>query len=134
VIAVDTNILVRFLTNDDKKQAELARKAMRDNEIWLSKTVLLETEWVLRYSYDFDPRQILGGFRALLDFPTCEWKTPLKLPQRSMATPPVWTSLTLSMWPVLNPGRFIPSTRNSSRSPPLLQSFDTPEPRGTHAG
>ena len=44
MLAVDTNILVRFLTNDDKKQAELARRAMRDNEIWLSKTVLLETE------------------------------------------------------------------------------------------
>ena len=79
MIAVDTNILVRFLTNDDKKQAELARRAMRDNEIWLSKTVLLETEWVLRYSYDFDPRQILGGFRALLGLSNLRMEDPAQV-------------------------------------------------------
>ena len=79
MIAVDTNILVRFLTNDDKKQAELARKTMRDNEIWLSKTVLLETEWVLRYSYDFDPGQILGGFRALLGLSNLQIEDPSQI-------------------------------------------------------
>ena len=49
MIAVDTNILVRYLTNDDAEQAQLAIDLLNGSEhIWLPKTVLLETEWVLR--------------------------------------------------------------------------------------
>ncbi len=76
MVAVDTNVLVRFLTNDDKKQADLARKTMRDHQIWLSKTILLETEWVLRYSYDFDAKQIERGFLAVLGLPNVQVEDP----------------------------------------------------------
>ncbi len=51
MIAFDTCLLVRFLADDDPKQADLAESLMRNNTIFLPNTVLLETEWVLRSRY-----------------------------------------------------------------------------------
>lgn len=45
MIAVDTNILIRYLTNDDPTQSALALKILSiEKEIFVAKTVLLETE------------------------------------------------------------------------------------------
>ena len=70
MIAIDTNILVRYLINDDEKQAELAIDLLKKQpQIWLSKTVLLETEWVLRGVYKLQPNAILRGFSHILGLP-----------------------------------------------------------------
>jgi len=65
MIAVDTNVLVRFLVRDDAGQAARAAELIRSSEIWISETVLLETEWVLRSLYDFTPPRLAGALRAL---------------------------------------------------------------------
>jgi predicted nucleic-acid-binding protein len=65
MIAVDTNVVVRFLVRDDAKQAARAAELIRGNEIWVSKTVLLETEWVLRSLYRFSPQSLAEALRAL---------------------------------------------------------------------
>jgi predicted nucleic-acid-binding protein len=65
MIAVDTNVLVRFLVRDDAAQAARAAELIQSNEIWISKTVLLETEWVLRSLYDFTPQKLASAMRAL---------------------------------------------------------------------
>lgn len=65
MIAVDTNVLVRFLVRDDAKQAARAAELIRGNEIWVSKTELLETEWVLRSLYGFTSVSLEGALRAL---------------------------------------------------------------------
>ena len=54
MIAVDTNVLVRLLTGDDLKQAAAARSLFAAGPIWIAKTVLLETAWVLRSLYGFE--------------------------------------------------------------------------------
>ena len=51
MIAFDTNLLVRIAVNDDLKQAELAEQLLDSNEVFVPRTVLLETEWVLRSVY-----------------------------------------------------------------------------------
>ena len=56
--AVDTNVLVRLLTGDDPDQARLAAAEMREGPIFVSTTVLMETEWVLRYAYKFNREQV----------------------------------------------------------------------------
>ncbi len=66
MIAIDTNILVRVLAKDDRKQAETAAKILRSNDVFISKTVILETEWVLRYVYKFETGEILGALKKLL--------------------------------------------------------------------
>jgi len=60
MVAVDTNILVRFLVRDDVKQAARAASLIRDDKIWISKTVLLETEWVLGSLYGFSTDTLRG--------------------------------------------------------------------------
>lgn len=63
---LDTNVLVRVLTRDHRAQAEAAAAVMRDGPTWVSRTVLLETECVLRYTYEFDRDAIASAFTALL--------------------------------------------------------------------
>jgi predicted nucleic-acid-binding protein len=64
--AVDTNVLVRLLTGDDAKQAAAARSLFTAGPIWIAKTVLLETGWVLRSLYGFEEAAIRDAFRKLL--------------------------------------------------------------------
>jgi len=54
MIAPDTNLLVRVITRDEPRQAAVALDVLRSGALWIPKTVLLELEWVLRYSYGFD--------------------------------------------------------------------------------
>ena len=72
MIALDTNILVHLFTRDDPEQFALAREVMESSPLWVPKTVLLEMEWVLRYSYGFDPEAILGAFQLLIGYPQLE--------------------------------------------------------------
>ena len=69
MIAVDTNVLVRLLTGDDPAQTQRAAELFAQESILVPKTVLLETEWVLRYSYELSPTVILGAFRKVLGLP-----------------------------------------------------------------
>ena len=46
--SIDTNVLVRFLTSDDPGQYAKARTLFEREAIFISDTVILETEWVLR--------------------------------------------------------------------------------------
>ena len=64
--AVDTNVLVRLLTGDDPKQEAAARSLFAAGPIWIAKTVLLETNWVLRSLYGFDEGSIRLAFTKLL--------------------------------------------------------------------
>jgi predicted nucleic-acid-binding protein len=66
MIAVDTNILVRILTNDDPAQARRAIELLKSDGIFIPKTVLLETEWVLRHAYGIARSSIITGFQKLL--------------------------------------------------------------------
>ncbi|HWE48732.1 MAG TPA: type II toxin-antitoxin system VapC family toxin [Bryobacteraceae bacterium] len=64
--AVDTNVLVRLLTGDDPQQAKAARLLFQSGPIWIAKTVLLETDWVLRSLYGFQADSIREAFARLL--------------------------------------------------------------------
>jgi predicted nucleic-acid-binding protein len=64
--AVDTNVVVRLLTGDDPKQAAAARSLFASGPIWIAKTVLLETGWVLRSLYGYDESAIHEAFMKLL--------------------------------------------------------------------
>ncbi len=60
-------MLVRFLADDDKVQADLAEELMRTHMIFLPNSVLLETEWVLRSRYKKSREKLARFFQALLD-------------------------------------------------------------------
>lgn len=66
MIAVDTNVVVRLLTDDDSKQAEAVRSLFATGPVFIGKTVLLETNWVLRSLYGFNKNAIHDAFTKLL--------------------------------------------------------------------
>ena len=41
-------------------------KILNTDDIFIPKTVLLETEWVLRHAYEIDRSNIISGFQKLL--------------------------------------------------------------------
>ena len=69
MIAVDTSVLVRLLVRDDDVQARRAVALFEQNEIYVCKTVLLETEWVLRFSYRLDEAIILDALKGVVGLP-----------------------------------------------------------------
>lgn len=66
MIAVDTNVLIHLLTADEPKQTAAARSLFAAGPIWIAKTVLLETNWVLRSLYGFEESTIRDAFTKLL--------------------------------------------------------------------
>ena len=72
MLAVDTNVLVRLLTNDDSKQHLTVVRLLSKEPVWISKTVLLETEWVLRSGYGFSPDRIQEALTRLLGLPNVD--------------------------------------------------------------
>jgi predicted nucleic-acid-binding protein len=68
MIALDTNVIVRVVTADDPGQLAAALEVMQAGELWVCKTVLLETEWVLRYTYELPRAAILEALRRLLGY------------------------------------------------------------------
>jgi len=69
LISVDTNILVRLLTKDDELQLRKAMLLFENNDIFIADTVILETEWVLRYAYAFSSLEINRALTGLLGLP-----------------------------------------------------------------
>ena len=69
MIAIDTNVIVHFLTNDDPVQYKKAFKLVKNNENFIADTVILETEWVLRFAYEFKPEQIATALTKLFGLP-----------------------------------------------------------------
>ncbi|MBI5142140.1 MAG: type II toxin-antitoxin system VapC family toxin [Nitrospirae bacterium] len=73
MIGVDTNVWVRYVTNDDPVQAALAVELLRgQEEIFVPKTVLLELEWVLRAVYAIPKENVLIAFRQILGLPNVQ--------------------------------------------------------------
>ena len=67
MIAFDTNMLVRALVLDNLAQVDVVRQLMATHTVFISRTVLLETEWVLRARYKKTKDQLQAFFIALLE-------------------------------------------------------------------
>jgi predicted nucleic-acid-binding protein len=69
---LDTNVLVRWLVDDDSTQTlrtlALLESARAEHEpLFVPVTVVLELEWVLRSRYQYDKATSLEAFSALLE-------------------------------------------------------------------
>jgi predicted nucleic acid-binding protein len=77
MIAVDTNVLVRYVTNDDAQQAARAVELLaRDEEVFVAKTVLLELEWVLRAVYELPGSSVRRSILHVLGLPNVQAEAP----------------------------------------------------------
>ena len=71
MIAVDTNVLVRYITNDDKEQALLATTLLdsyigKEKSIFINNIVLCELVWVLVRGYKYQKEDIIKTLKLLL--------------------------------------------------------------------
>ena len=76
MIALDTNILVRYITQDDEVQSKASEEllAKYDGEnlsIFINNTVLCELVWVLERGYKYSKEQIASTMRII--FSTTEF-------------------------------------------------------------
>jgi predicted nucleic-acid-binding protein len=69
MLAIDTNVIVRYLTGDDAEQFAKARALIRDEDVNVCTTVLLETEWVLRRGYRFSRERVIAALAAFAGLP-----------------------------------------------------------------
>jgi len=69
MLAVDTNVVVRLLVNDDARQGAAARRLFESEEIWIGVTVLLEAAWVLESVYELSAAKSVAALRGLLGLP-----------------------------------------------------------------
>ena len=61
MIALDTNVVVRYLVKDDAGQSEQAFRLIASQSVYVTLTLLMETEWVLRKTYGYSREQISGA-------------------------------------------------------------------------
>lgn len=74
--AVDTNVVIRFLVRDDEAQSARAWHALTSGAAFISLTVILETEWVLRSVYRFPRPTLARGLRQLMSLPGVDLEAP----------------------------------------------------------
>ena len=74
MIAVDTNVLVRYAIKDDRDQAALATAFLAKNRCFVLKTVLLELAWVLSSpaGYDLPRKTVHERLLHILGLPDIE--------------------------------------------------------------
>jgi len=76
-IAADTNVLVRAVVRDDKMQAEVAAKVLRNASlVAVAVSSLCEFVWVLRSVYRFQSPDIAKAIRTLLTAESVEANRP----------------------------------------------------------
>ena len=73
MIGIDTNVLARYYIDDDadaeaQRQRLAARRLVESGQpLMVSKSVILELEWVMRGYYGFDQDEVASVMRHLLD-------------------------------------------------------------------
>jgi predicted nucleic-acid-binding protein len=76
-VAVDTNVLVRAVVRDDRAQAEIAAKWLRNSGlVVVALPALCELVWVLRRAYGFKAAEVADTIRSLTSADNVETNRP----------------------------------------------------------
>ena len=79
MIGIDTNVLVRYLTQDDPAQARrvdsLVNRAIAENDVlYIDAVVLVETVWVLRARFRYTKAEIIVALDELVESAVFEFE------------------------------------------------------------
>jgi predicted nucleic-acid-binding protein len=71
MIALDTNVLIRYITNDNEEQAKLAADLLekysgKEKSVFINNIVLCELVWVLSSGYKYKKVEIIQTLKLLL--------------------------------------------------------------------
>ena len=70
MIALDTNILLRFVLDDNAGLSPVARRIVERNECWVSLLAAGELGYVLTSVYRSNSAEVISYCRILMDLPT----------------------------------------------------------------
>jgi predicted nucleic acid-binding protein len=76
MLAIDTNVTVRYLTGDHPEQSPRAKALIDGHDVLVGTTVLIETEWFLRSAYGYRPSQVGEALRAFAGLPRVSLEDP----------------------------------------------------------
>ena len=76
MLAIDTNLVVRFLVGDHPAQSAKAKALIEAEDVFVSSTVILETTWVLRSVYDYSNDQLRAALTAFAGLPRISLEEP----------------------------------------------------------
>jgi predicted nucleic acid-binding protein len=79
MLAIDTNVVVRYLVGDHPKQSAKARATIDGEDVFVSTTVMLETEWVLRSVYGYKSVDVCRALRSFAGLPRVSLDDPALL-------------------------------------------------------
>ena len=68
-ITIDTNVLVRALVDEGGEESRIAVRCLIDQSVHVPVTVILETEWVLRSSYELGREKVCDLLGSILSLP-----------------------------------------------------------------
>ena len=79
MIAVDTNVIVRFLVRDDEKQSQAAYRRLKKAEVdretlFVPLVVVLETIWVLESAYNKSRTDVIDSIEDMRRMPIFEFE------------------------------------------------------------
>ena len=74
MIGIDTNILVRYLTNDNEEQSQkvlnlLEQYSGTESSVYINNIVLCEVVWVLEAAYKYPKQDITHALKLILQTP-----------------------------------------------------------------
>ncbi len=76
MLVVDTNVIVRYLVNDDPAQVARVERLLAREAMLVPLTVLLEAAWVLRSAYGFPGPDVVRALRAFAGLPRVTLENP----------------------------------------------------------
>lgn len=76
MLAVDTNIIVCYLTADHPEQFAQVSVLINGEDVYICTSVLLETEWVLRRGYRFSRDRVIAALIAFAGLPRVMLEDP----------------------------------------------------------
>ncbi len=81
MLAIDTNLVVRLLADDDQRQTEKVRSLLSTEEVFVATTVLLETAWVLGSTYKFSRDAVGRALSLFVRLPAIRLEEPERVNQ-----------------------------------------------------
>lgn len=70
MLAIDANLIVRYLTGDHAQQSARARALIDGESVFVAITIFLEVEWVLRSAYAYQAADVARALRVFAGLPT----------------------------------------------------------------
>lgn len=81
MLAIDTNIVVRLLTDDDAAQTSKVRGLIVEHEVFVATTVILETAWVMGSTYRHSRSEVHHALSAFVRLANVRLEEPERIEQ-----------------------------------------------------